>query len=96
VVIIDLDLGTCTPTPGSPDDDSLLLPWREQLDTALAVAYSQLRSPTEYESNPFVAGARRAAARGPPASRCSAWPGVLACCQMGSLPTAPGVGASLP
>jgi hypothetical protein len=58
VVIIDLDLGTCTPAPGSPDDDSLLLPWREQLDAALAMAYSQLRSPTEYESNPFVAGGR--------------------------------------
>jgi hypothetical protein len=56
VVIIDLDLGTCTPTPGSAADDAQLLPWCDQLDAALAVAYSQLKSPTEYESNPFVAG----------------------------------------
>ncbi|KAF8073214.1 DENND2B [Scenedesmus sp. PABB004] len=52
--VIDLDLGTCEPAPGSARDDAALLPWREQLAGALHAAYGMLRSPTEHESTPLI------------------------------------------
>lgn len=57
VTVVDLDLGKCDPAPGSERDDAIHLPWRQQLETALQVAYSNLKSPTEYESSPLIAGA---------------------------------------
>lgn len=36
-------------------DDASQLPWKEELEAALATAYRQLKSPTEYESSPFIA-----------------------------------------
>lgn len=38
VVIVDLDLRTCTPAPGSPGDDGLLLPFRRRLIESLEVS----------------------------------------------------------
>ncbi len=37
VSLIDLDLGTCQPPPGSPTDDARLLPWADRLQAALQV-----------------------------------------------------------
>ena len=37
VSVIDLDLGTCQPPPGSPSDDARLLPWADRLQAALQV-----------------------------------------------------------
>eukprot|EP00775_Hariotina_reticulata_P011069 gene11069-11225_t len=54
ITLIDLDLGKCEPSPGSPHDDALLLPWRSQLERALHAACAVLRSPTEHESNPLI------------------------------------------
>jgi hypothetical protein len=55
--MIDLDLGKCEPAPGSLYDDARSLPWRENLEAALAAAHSLMRSPTEHESNPLIASA---------------------------------------
>ncbi|DBA87177.1 TPA: hypothetical protein ACH3X2_005181 [Trebouxia sp. C0005] len=55
VTLIDLDLGTCQPPPGSPTDDACLLPWAIRLQAALQVVYDGLRSPTEFESTPVIA-----------------------------------------
>lgn len=46
----------CEPAPGTARDDARLLPWREQLEGALHAAFSLLKSPTEHESNPVIAG----------------------------------------
>jgi hypothetical protein len=46
----------CEPAPGTARDDAQLLPWREQLESALHAAFSLLKSPTEHESNPVIAG----------------------------------------
>ncbi len=40
VSLIDLDLGTCQPPPGSPTDDARLLPWADRLQAALQVTTS--------------------------------------------------------
>lgn len=37
VTLVDLDLGTCEPPPGSPRDDARLLPWADRLQAALQV-----------------------------------------------------------
>ena len=37
VTLVDLDLGTCEPSPGSPRDDARLLPWSDRLQAALQV-----------------------------------------------------------
>ena len=37
VSLIDLDLGTCQPPPGSPTDDARHLPWADRLQAALQV-----------------------------------------------------------
>ena len=36
--VIDLELGTCEPQPGSPTDDARLLPWSDRLQAALQVS----------------------------------------------------------
>lgn len=46
----------CEPAPGSARDDGMLLPWRDQLESALHAAFSMIKSPTEHESNPVIAG----------------------------------------
>jgi len=51
VTLIDLDLGTCRPEPGSPADDAFVLPKRAKLEQALHQAVKSLRSPTEFEGN---------------------------------------------
>lgn len=56
ITMVDLDLGKCEPAPGSELDDSMLLPWREQLLRALQAVKDNLKSPTEYESNSVVSG----------------------------------------
>ena len=56
VTLIDLDLGKCDPAPGSARDDAQYLPWRGHLEAALTAAYANLKSPTEYESSPLIAG----------------------------------------
>ena len=38
VSLIDLDLGSCQPPPGSPTDDARLLPWADRLQAALQVS----------------------------------------------------------
>lgn len=53
-VVIDLDLKTCA--PGKDGDAALLLPWRDKLAAALAAAVAGLKSPTEHESDPLIAG----------------------------------------
>eukprot|EP00210_Caulerpa_lentillifera_P003214 g3071.t1 len=55
VTLIDLDLGTCSPKPGSENDDAYFLPMREQLQDSLHLAVKALRSPTEYEGNQRIA-----------------------------------------
>ena len=57
VTLIDLDLARCDPAPGSARDDANNLPYKRTLEAALQAAYSTLRSPTEYESSPLIAGA---------------------------------------
>ncbi len=52
--MIDLDLGSCEPAPGSAADDARGLPWRDSLEAALAAAHGLMRSPTEHESNPLI------------------------------------------
>lgn len=37
VTLVDLDLGTCEPSPGSLRDDASLLPWSDRLQAALQV-----------------------------------------------------------
>ena len=37
VTLLDLDMGTCEPSPGSPRDDARLLPWSDRLQAALQV-----------------------------------------------------------
>ena len=37
VTLVDLDMGTCQPSPGSPTDDARLLPWSDRLQAALQV-----------------------------------------------------------
>lgn len=37
VTLVDLDMGTCEPSPGSPRDDARLLPWSDRLQAALQV-----------------------------------------------------------
>jgi hypothetical protein len=59
-LIVDLDLGTCQPAPGSTGDDGQLLPWRQQLETALSAALKAIRSPTEHETSPLIAGMEQA------------------------------------
>lgn len=56
VTLIDLDLGKCDPAPGSARDDAKLLPWRERLEAALSAVHKSIRSPTEYETSPMIAG----------------------------------------
>jgi hypothetical protein len=56
VTLIDLDLGKCDPAPGTARDDARLLPWREQLEAALTAVHRVIRSPTEYETSPVIAG----------------------------------------
>lgn len=58
VTLVDLDLGKCDPAPGSPRDDARLLPWRDSLEAALTAAHKNIRSPTEYETSPMIAGER--------------------------------------
>ena len=56
VTLIDLDLGKCDPPPGSQRDDARMLPWRERLEEALTAVHRNIRSPTEYETSPAIAG----------------------------------------
>lgn len=65
----------CEPAPGSARDDAQRLPWREQLEGALQAAFGLLKSPTEHESNPVIAGA--------PCSAVLAWLLVCACLCIG-------------
>lgn len=44
VVLIDLELGTCEPPPGSPRDDARLLPWSDRLHAALQVCLCAVSS----------------------------------------------------
>lgn len=37
VTLVDLDMGTCEPSPGSLRDDARLLPWSDRLQAALQV-----------------------------------------------------------
>lgn len=39
VTLVDLDMGTCEPSPGSPRDDARLLPWSDRLQAALQVSH---------------------------------------------------------
>ena len=55
VTIVDLDRGTCSPEPGSPDDDAFHLPRRQQLQNDLHEAVKALRSPAEFEGNERIA-----------------------------------------
>lgn len=55
VTLIDLDLGTCTPEPGSVYDDANHLPMKQKLELALHEAVRALRSPTEFEGNMRIA-----------------------------------------
>ena len=48
VTLIDLDLGTCEPPPGSPRDDARLLPWSDRLHAALQVSSSSCRVTHRY------------------------------------------------
>ncbi|KAL6757957.1 AEX-3 domain-containing protein [Haematococcus lacustris] len=56
VTLIDLDMGKCNPAPGSSRDDASMLPYRDQLEAALQAVHKNIRSPTEYETSPMIAG----------------------------------------
>eukprot|EP00210_Caulerpa_lentillifera_P007725 g7371.t1 len=55
VTLIDLDLGTCSPKPGSDADDVHFLPMKERLQSDFHEAVKALRSPTEFEGNHRIA-----------------------------------------
>ncbi len=55
ITVIDLDIRSCKPAPGSQGDDARGLPWREQLEAALTAAHKLIRSPTEHETSPIIA-----------------------------------------
>lgn len=56
VTLVDLDLGKCDPAPGCERDDARMLPWRDELEAALSAVHKNIRSPTEYETSPMIAG----------------------------------------
>ncbi len=66
--VVDLDIHSCQPPPGSPHDDARILPWREQLEAALTAVHKVIRSPTEHETSPLIASESTAAAGGRSAS----------------------------
>ncbi|GAB4816726.1 hypothetical protein N2152v2_003772 [Parachlorella kessleri] len=55
VLLVDLDLGECTPPPDNPNDDAFSLPYASKLLSALETCKDGTLSSTEFNSTPFIA-----------------------------------------